>query len=49
MEHSESEDISERSGKLGVVPDAYPPKHAKYLLERNGVTFTAMACTNRGG
>lgn len=29
---------------LGVLPESYPPPHARYLLERAGVTFTATPC-----
>lgn len=48
MNSIEQEDSS-RGGSalsegLGVLPESYPPPHARYLLERDGVTFTATPC-----
>ena len=28
----------------GVLPEKHPPPHARYLLERDGVVFTATPC-----
>ena len=28
----------------GIIPNDYPPPHARYLLERDGETMTATPC-----
>lgn len=32
------------AGLGGTLPEAYPPPHATYLLERDGIAFTAPPC-----
>jgi hypothetical protein len=44
MDNGPTQDSPDAVVKMGMVPHAYPPKHARYLLERNGVVFTATPC-----
>ena len=36
--------IREGGTASGVLPKAYPPRHARYLLKRGEFTFTATPC-----